>query len=85
MSSFSILTNILGAMDSNDSFSIAMDSGEMPGYNGLSSGHLAHGLGHPHPGPGLPHYSEHFDQSGLQSHPVFPNCGKNIKDNRIHV
>merc|ERR1712130_914177 len=67
------------AMDSNDSFSIAMDSGEMPGYNGLPGGHLAHGLGHPHPGPGLPHYSEHFDQS-LQSHPVFPNCGGGMDD-----
>ena len=70
-----------GAMDSNDSFSLAMDSGEMAGFNGLGGGgHHGHGPlppAHPHHGPpGLPHYPEHYDQPGLPQHPVFANCGK---------
>merc|ERR1712107_531854 len=43
------------AMDSNDSFSLAMDSGEMAGFNGLGGGgHHGHGPlppAHPHHGP----------------------------------
>ena len=63
-------------MDSNDSFSIAMDSNDMGGYTGLPGGHLGHGglppgPHHGPPGPGLPHYPEHFDQGALPPHPVF--------------
>ena len=73
---------VVGAMDSNDSFSLAMDSGEMAGFNGLAGGHHGHGPlppAHPHHGPpGLPHYPEHYDQPGLPQHPVFANCGEKI-------
>ena len=80
--------SLSGAMDSNDSFSLAMDSAEMPGYNGLAGGHHGHGplgAGHPHHGPpglapGPGHYPEHYDHPGpvLPPHPVFTNCGKSV-------
>ena len=72
-------------MDSNDSFSLALD-GE--GFTGLAGGH--HALG---PAPGLPHHGgpalgpapghahypgDHYDQPPpLPPHPVFSNCGEN--------
>ena len=64
-------------MDSNDSFSLAMDTPEMPGYPGLAPGHHGHGApGLPPPHPGL--YPEHYDQAGpgLPPHPVFTTCGQ---------
>ena len=68
-----------GAMDSNDSFSLAMDTPDMPGYvPGLApGGHHGHGPGLPHHGPGL--YPEHYDQAppgGLPPHPVYTSCGQ---------
>ena len=64
-------------MDSNDSFSIAMESSDITGFNALAPGHHAPlPPGHPHHGPGLPHYPDPYDQpAGLPSHPVFSNCG----------
>ena len=72
-----MMIHVAGAMDSNDSFSIAMDSTDMPGFNSLTPGHHLP-PGHGHPPPGLPgHYPDPYDQAaGLSSHPVFPNCGK---------
>lgn len=65
-------------MDSNDSFSIAMESTDMPSFNSLAPGHHGHGPlppGHAH--HPLPHYPDPYDQAaGLTSHPVFPNCGE---------
>ena len=79
-----IRTLLAGAMDSNDSFSLALD-GE--GFTGLAGGH--HALG---PAPGLPHHGgpalgpapghahypgDHYDQPPpLPPHPVFSNCGE---------
>ena len=64
-------------MDSNDSFSLAMDTPDMPGYvPGLAPGG-PHGHGPlPHHGPGL--YPDHYDQAGpgLPPHPVFTGCGQ---------
>ena len=64
-------------MDSNDSFSLAMDTPDMPGYvPGLAPGG-PHGHGPlPHPHPGL--YPDHYDQAGpgLPPHPVFTSCGQ---------
>ena len=66
------ITSILGAMDSNDSFSLAMDTTDMPGFTGLA----AHHGGHPGPIPHqLPHYTDHYDQPNLPPHPAF-NCGE---------
>merc|ERR1719220_1565236 len=65
------------AMDSNDSFSLAMDTTDtMAGFTGLAPHHG----GHPGPlPPGLPHqlpphYPDHYDQPNLPPHPAF-NCG----------
>lgn len=64
-------------MDSNDSFSLAMDTPDMPGYvAGLApGGHHGHGP-LPHHSAGL--YPEHYDQAGpgLPPHPVFTSCGQ---------
>ena len=72
------ITSLLGAMDSNDSFSLAMDTTDtMAGFTGLAPHHG----GHPGPlPPGLPHqlpphYPDHYDQPNLPPHPAF-NCGE---------
>ena len=71
-------------MDSNDSFSLAMDTPDMPGFTGLP-GHHGHpgGLpgGHPHHPP-LTHYPDHYDQPPLPPHPGFANCGES-RDSQI--
>ena len=63
-------------MDSNDSFSLAMDTADMPGFTGLTSHHGGHPgplpPGHPHQ---LPHYPDHYDQPNLPPHQPF-NCGE---------
>ena len=68
-------------MDSNDSFSLAMDTADMPGFTGLP-GHHGHpgGLppGHPHHPP-LPHYQDHYDQPALPPHQGFANCGESLE------
>ena len=67
-------------MDSNDSFSLAMEPGEIGGFAGMGPGHPGHPgslpPGHPHAHAQLAPYQEHFDPTGLPAHPVFPNCGK---------
>jgi len=66
------------AMDSNDSFSLVMEPGEIGGFAGMGPGHPGHPGNLP---PGHPHhvqlapYQEHFDPTGLPPHPVFPACG----------
>ena len=55
----------LGTMDSNDSFSVVVEPGEL-GYPGL-------GPLHPHPGL---QFQDQFDHSLLPHHPPFPPCGQ---------